>query len=150
MAVPRSGPTVPTVEGTARDFRADDAEMHLVQPRVTVNGSSEGSLQRTGNAATGTLVWFYLPKRGRYILSLVPRPELGFAKLGEVRGGAIQFKMDGDAFLVETYQPIAPGSAPYVLYVLHDKDWAPTAVNQSDHLLFGSVSPAELVALMKK
>ncbi len=149
MMVPRTMPTVPTVEGTAREFRAEDAEMRLVQPRVTMNGTPEVSTVRAGNVATGTLVWFYVPQHGRYILSLVPRPDLGFTKAGEVRGGAIQFKMEGDQFLLETYQPIAPGSAPYVLYVLHDKEWEPTARNQADHLLFGSVSPAELRALIK-
>jgi hypothetical protein len=146
----RTAPTVPTVEGTAREFRAEDAEMHLVQPRVTVNGDAETSLLRAGNAATGTLVWFYLPKRGRYILSLVPRPDLGFSKAGELRGGAVKFKLDGDEFLVETYQPIAPGSAPYIVYAMHDKEWEPTARNQTERLLFGSVSPAELASLMKK
>ena len=149
MTAPRAMPAVPTVEGTAREFRAEDAEMRLVQPRVAMNGTPEASLVRAGNVATGTLVWFYVPQHGRYILSLVPRPDLGFTKTGEVRGGAIQFKMEGDQFLLETYQPVAPGSAPYVLYVLHDKEWEPTARNQADHLLFGSVSPAELRALVK-
>ncbi|MDR3698699.1 MAG: hypothetical protein P4L56_03630 [Candidatus Sulfopaludibacter sp.] len=147
--VARAMPTVPTVEGTAREFRAEDAEMRLVQPRVTVNGAPEVSAIRAGNVAMGTLVWFYLPNHGRYILSLVPRPDLGFSKAGEVRGGAIQFKMEDETFLLEAYQPIAPGSAPYVLYAMHDKEWEPTARNQSEHLLFGSVSPAELLALRK-
>lgn len=105
---------------------------------------------RAGPGATGTLVWFYLPKRGRYILSLVPRPELGFAKVGEVRGGTIRFQMAGDEFALESYTPVAPGSAPYTLYVLHDGDWEPTARNQVDQSLTGSVSPGELAALLKK
>ncbi len=149
MMITRPMPTVPTVDGTAREFRAEDAEMRLVQPSVSLNGTPEASPVRAGNVAMGTLVWFYLPGHGRYILSLVARPELGFTKAGEVRGGAVQFKMEGDELLLETYQPIAPGSAPYVLYVLHDKEWEPTARNQGDHLLFGSVSPAELLALKK-
>ncbi len=151
LAPARNMPVVPTGEGTAREFRAEDAEMRLAQPRVTVNGTAEGSqLRASGNIAAGTLVWFYLPRRGRFILSLVPRPDLGFTKAGEVRGGAIKFTMEGDEFLVETYQPVAPGNAPYVLYALHDKEFAPTSQNQADRVLFGSVSPAELVALFKK
>lgn len=151
MTMPaRNMPTVPSVEGTARDFQAGDAEMRLVQPRVTVNGALETSQLRNANVATGTLTWFYLPQHGRYILSLVPRPDLGFVKAGEIRGGAIKFKSGDDEFLVESFQPVAPGSSPYVLYVLHDKDFEPTSRNQADHLLFGSVSPAELAALFKK
>jgi hypothetical protein len=116
---------------------------------VTVNGTPVGSSLRSGQGATGTLVWFYLPKRGRYILSLAPRPELGFGKAGEVRGGAIRFKMEGDEFVLETFTPVAPGNAPYVLYVLHDREWEPTSRNQLDQSLTGSVSPAELLALLK-
>jgi len=150
MAPPRAAPVVPTVSGTAREFHVEDAEMHLVQPRVTLNGTPQGSPMRGGQGATGTLIWFYLPNRGRYILSLAPRPALGFVKSGEVRGGAIQFKIEGDEFLMESYTPIAPGSAPYILYVLHDGDWEPTARNQAGQFLSGSVSPAELEMLLKK
>lgn len=145
----RAAPVVPTVSGTAREFRADDAEMRLVQPHVTVNGTPEAVTMRGGQGATGALIWFYLPKRGRYILSLAPRPELGFVKSGEVRGGAISFQMDQDEFRIESPTPIAPGSAPYLLYVLHDKEWEPTARNQSGQFQVGSVSPGELAALMR-
>jgi hypothetical protein len=149
MAAPRA-PAIPTVEGTARDFSAEDVEMHLVQPRVTVNGAQEATPIRAGQGATGTLLWFYLPQRGRFILSLAPRRELGFAKAGEVRGGYIRFKMEGDAFVLESYTAIAPGNAPYTLYVLHDREWTPTAASQAGHFLSGSVSPVEIAALRKK
>lgn len=145
----RDSPPVPTVEGTAREFRADDAEMRLAQPVITLNGAPVPAYVRTGNAA-GTLLWFYLPKHGRYILSLTPRAELGFVKAGEIRGGMIKFKVDGDELAVESFQPVAPGNAPYVLYVLHDKEFEPTSHDQTDRTLVGSVSPAELVALFKK
>jgi hypothetical protein len=149
LGAPGRGREVPTVSGTAREFKVEDAEMHLMQPRVTINGESNPAMAHGGSGATGTLVWFYVPKHGRYVLSLAPRPELGFAKCGEVRGGSITFKIDSDDVALETFTPIAPGSSPYVLYVLHDKEWEPTARNQTSQLQYGSVSPAELAALMK-
>ncbi len=39
--ITRTVPTVPTVSGVARDFSAEDAEMRLVQPRITMNGAPQ-------------------------------------------------------------------------------------------------------------
>jgi hypothetical protein len=140
--------TVPTFSGTARDFSAADAEMRLAQPRVKVNGPD---VQDTNTRIeTGSLVWFYLPHRGRYVLSLAPRPELGFAKAGEVRGGAATFKDGKDEFTLECRTSIAPGSAPYILYVLHDPEWEPTSQGQVGRLQIGTVAPGEIASLMKK
>lgn len=109
VAVP-SPPNIPTVSGTARPFSVADAEMHVAQPRLTVNGKQlEGTVPGT---SAGSLVWFYLPGRGRYILSLVPRPNLGFTQAGEVRGGKITFNFERDSFTLECPTPIAPGDAP--------------------------------------
>lgn len=141
--------SIPTVSGTARNYSAEDSEMRLTQPRITVNGVVQESTARTANAS-GTLVWFHLPKRGRYVLSLAPRPELGFVRAGEVRGGSITFTLDKDQFLLESPVAIASGSAPYVLYVLHDAEWEPTAMNQGDRVQFGSVAPGEIALLQKK
>jgi hypothetical protein len=141
--------SIPTVSGAARSFSAEDSEMRLAQPRITVNGVVQESTGRTANAG-GTLIWFHLPKRGRYILSLAPRPELGFVKAGEVRGGAITFTLDKDEFLLESPIAIASGSAPYILYVLHDAEWEPTGMNQGDRMQFGSVAPGEIALLQKK
>jgi len=144
-----SAAAIPTVSGDAHPFSAEDAELRLVQPRVTIDGEVQPALGRTANAS-GTLVWFHLPGRGRYVLSLAPRPELGFVKAGEVRGGAITFTIGNDRFLVESTTAMASGDAPYILYVLHDPDWEPTSKNQGDRLQFGSVAPRELALLQKK
>jgi hypothetical protein len=147
----RGAPDVPTVSGTARDFSAGDAEMQLVQPSVSINGTliagTSGAM--LGNAR-GSLVWFHLPGRGRYILSLAARPELGFVKAGEIRGGVMTFALGGDEYKVESYVAIATGEAPYTLYLLHDPDWEPTAQSQRGHFQGGSVSPGEIELLRRK
>jgi len=145
---PNSRP-IPTVSGAARAYSPEDAELHLSQVRIAVNDEIQGAPGHSVNA-TGPLVWFYLPNRGRYILSLAPHPELGFVQAGEVRGGAITFTEGKDKFLLESPVPAATGSAAYFLYVLHDPDWEPTARNQADRPQFGSVAPRELVLLQKK
>jgi hypothetical protein len=165
-ATPRA-PTVPSVEGTARDFTAADAEMTLLAPRVTVNGAIQQAQGMTGpmpaivysstpgqqpvasvaQRTTGALVWLYLPGRGRYILSLVPRPELDFKLAGEVRGGKVAFTVGTDRISLECNNEIAPGYAPYRLYILLDSLWEPTAQSQKGKLAIGSVGVDELVKL---
>jgi hypothetical protein len=146
---PNVAPSAPTVSGPAREFSVNDAELRLQQARVTLNGEPQ-QLSSPSRLAAGSLVWFYLPQHGRYILSLSPRSELGFAKAGEVRGGVVTFKAGKDEIKLESPMTIAPGDAPYILYVLHDPDWEPTAQGQSGSLLLGSVSPGELAALTRK
>jgi hypothetical protein len=141
---------IPTVSGDARDFSAADAELQISQPRVTLNGAPQNTATRGAANVRGSLVWFYLPEHGRYILSLAPRPDLDFQKAGEVRGGAIPFTVGDDSIKLECATPIATGNAPYYLYVLHDPEWEPTAQAQKGQFAVGSVAPGELAALTRK
>jgi hypothetical protein len=150
FVAPSRGATVPTVDGIARDFSVADAEMRIAQPRVTVNGAPQSTVGRGSPSVTGSLVWFYLPGRGRYVLSLVPRPDLDFQKAGEVRGGAITFTLGNDTIKLECPNQIAAGNAPYNLYVLRDPEWEPTAQAQKGQFAAGSVDPGELAALKRK
>jgi hypothetical protein len=141
---------IPTVSGDARDFSAADAELQIAQPRVTLNGAPQNTAMRGAANVRGSRVWFYLPAHGRYVLSLVPRPDLDFEEAGEVRGGAITFTVGNDSIKLECPTPIATGSAPYNLYVLHDPEWEPTAQAQKGQFATGSVAPGELAALRRK
>jgi hypothetical protein len=112
--------------GVARDFRTEDVEMRIQLPRVSTNGKVEPSTAGHLGDAKGAVVWFYLPRRGRFILSLVPHPELGFRKAGEIRGTTLSFTDGSDRFELSSGVPIAPGQAVFNLYVLHQPSWLPT------------------------
>lgn len=114
-----------TASGQARDFTAEDAELRLMDPRVSVNGRLlEPTAGYTGGV-TGAVVWFYLPERGRYFLSLAPHSRRGFQKTGEIRGSTLKFTMNGEHILVDCNGRVAPGNAAYTLYVLHQAGWRP-------------------------
>jgi hypothetical protein len=127
--------------GTARDFRAEDAEIRIETEGFDVNGtviSFKGGM-------TGAAVYFYLPMRGRFILSLTPHPELGFRHAGEIRGSTITFSVDDDTYTIVSAGRVAPGSGPFHLYVLHEPGWLPSsgdaasaivgAADRLDHLI---------------
>jgi hypothetical protein len=111
--------------GSPQDFRADDAALELLTPYITVNGQLGAVTSSTGIVAYGSTVWFYLPMYGRFILSLMPHPEFGFIKAGEVRGSTLSFKSGDDTFSLVCPSRIAPGQRPFNLYVLHEAGWRP-------------------------
>jgi hypothetical protein len=112
--------------GPPRDFRVEDAELRIRAPRVTVNGKLDPSTVDSSVDTAGVALWFYLPTRGRFILSLTPHPELGFHNVGEIRGSILRFTIGEDNFSLASGDQIAPGPGPFNLYVLHDVAWKPT------------------------
>ena len=111
--------------GTPQDFRAEDAALELRTPQVSVNGQQGASAIPTGVVVYGPAVWFYLPMHGRFILSLIPHPELGFIKAGDVRGSTLTFNIGNDTFSLVSAGRIAPGQRPFNLYVRHEPGWRP-------------------------
>jgi hypothetical protein len=117
--------------GTARDFSVEDANLRLAEPRVSITFHSyaDGKIVENTTASdrevSGPVVWFSLRNRGRFILSLVPHPELGFRKTGEVRGTSLMFMLGTDRLTLTSAKTIAPGDAPFNLYVLWEQGWRP-------------------------
>jgi hypothetical protein len=131
--------------GTPQDFRIDDAAMELRSPQVSVNGQSGNSSIPTDVDVSGSTLWFYLPMYGRFVLSLMPHPELGFIRAGEVRGSTIGFMIGGDVFSLVSAGRIAPGQRPFNLYVLREPGWRPPDGNISVWAGGSADSPDQLI-----
>ncbi len=115
--------------GTPRDFTVSDVALRLREPRVFINGRFEESSARSLGDETGSVVWIYLPNRGRFLLSVVPNARLGFRKAGEIRGSSLRFTVGKDTFSLNSAGRIAPGDAAFNLYLLHQPAWKPTYAN---------------------
>ncbi len=140
-------PPVLIVAGVPRRIAAADAEFKAsLFLRIRMNGGPEVELP----SARGRLIWFSLPGRGRYVLSLVPRPELGFVKAGEARGGYLSLQIDGDSFVLVSGTSIAPAGAAFFVYALHDSEWEPASLSQRGKPQAGSVGLEEIVSLRKE
>ena len=112
--------------GIPRDITADDIQLTIKAPRLSLNGKQEESTSSHFDDVTGTFVWFYLPNHGRFILALGPHPELGFRKAGEIRGSSLEFMIGPDRYTLSTGARIAPGQAAFNLYVIQQPNWKPT------------------------
>ena len=141
-STPRNGNAAPSHRSVRRDFvvaqpfSIDDAQMRLEMGRLVVNGKSQFGTEGA-RVVTGALVWFDVPGHGRYIFSLIPRPDLGFERAGEVRGRLVTFSVDNDHVVLESPAMVAPGETPYFLDVVHDSSWAPTVQVRGGQLVFG-------------
>jgi hypothetical protein len=132
--------------GPPRDFRAEDAELRIGAPRLTVNGKLDESSVKREDTVAGAIVWLYVGNRGRYYLSLMPHPELRFRKAGEVRGSSLSFTVGTDTFMLSAAGRIAPGQAAFNLYVLHDPAWRPTYANANlSAFNMGTADRAQLI-----
>jgi hypothetical protein len=109
----------------ARDFRPDDGELRIQAARVSINGKLDPSTARSTAEVSGVVVWFYLPNRGRFLLTLTPHEDLGFRKAGEIRGSTLSFSIGSEMFKLVAGGAIAPTQAAFNLYVRHDPTWKP-------------------------
>lgn len=133
------------VSGSARDFSVEDAEFKLMEPRVIVNGAVLPPTVNFKGGISGAAAWIYIPNHGRYVLSLVPHPNLGLQKAGEIRGSSLKFSVGSDTIALECDVPIAPGRAPYNLYVRYDAGWLPKSENARNSFLMGSADSISVI-----
>ncbi len=126
-----------------RDFTVADAMLQILGPTLTANGKPVGSVAQGGVSAA--VVWVYVPGRGRYVLSLVANPQLGFRKAGKISTNALSFADEGVTYQLECPGRIVPGEGLFNLYVLRDASWRPQGSEITSGLLLGGADEARLV-----
>lgn len=132
--------------GAPRDFTVSDVMLRLREPRVFINGRFEESSSRTLGEETGGVVWIYVPTRGRFLLTVVPSPKQGFTRAGEIRGSSLRFTVGANTYAVNSGSRIAPGTAAYNLYVLHQPEWRPSYPNANvDIVSIGAADSVEVI-----
>jgi hypothetical protein len=127
--------------GRLRDFSLADVELSLIRPRVQVNGKLVEAMANFQGGTSGAVVWLYLAGHGRFVLSLFPNEKLGFQKNGVAAADTLSFRDGSTEYRVECGAPVAPGSGPYNLYVLHEA-WHSRG---AEPFIVGSADKAEWV-----
>jgi hypothetical protein len=130
-------PVIAPVRPPSKDFYAEVGELELTAPSLSLNGNTV-DLPKDLTAVKGTVVWIYVPGRGRYLLSLSRHADLGFSLAGQVGGSTLWFKFGADELQLDTDERIAPGSATYNLYALQESDWLPPNASGPATALLGS------------
>ena len=124
-----------------REFTAADAELRFDHPQLRVDGNALPPRDSAG--ISGAAVWFYVPGRGRFVLSLSSHS--GFQKTGEVNGTLLTLREASGVLEIESRQPIAPGSGNFFIYVRHDPSWKPAGSSDNASFLSGAADRVEWI-----
>jgi hypothetical protein len=108
----------------ARDFSLDDIELKVTNYRLLVNSELVAGAVPTGGCS-GSIIWFYLPGKGRFIFSIKPRPGYDFQKMGVIENNKISFSLGGDQYQWVSSSPIVGSTNNFNVWVLHDPSYTP-------------------------
>src|SRR6185295_13687456 len=112
------------LQSTPRDFTLDAIALAVKNYQLSIDGTVVGkSKSRIG--CSGALLWFYVPERGRFIFSLVPREGYEFQKIAVLDENKIAFTVNGETYEWVSAEPILPSGGSWYLWVLHDPNYTP-------------------------
>lgn len=112
------------LDAAPKDFTLDAVSLAMKSYELTIEGTVV-SKSKSKLGCAGSLLWFYVPDRGRFIISLVPRDGYSFQKVGMVDGNRIEFMMDGEYYEWTSGEPILENGGAWHLWVLHDPEYVP-------------------------
>jgi len=118
-------------ESVPKDFTLDAVTLAIKSYELFIDGELAGK-GRSSIGCAGSLLWFYVPDRGRFIFSLVPREGYSFQKIGVVDENRIEFTTNGQHYEWISSSSILANGGTWNLWVLEDPGYTP---------LFGSGKP---------
>ena len=114
----------PNQDSVPKDFTLDAVALAIKNYSLSINGSLVGK-SKSSIGASGALLWFYIPDRGRFIFSLVPREGYQFEKIAVLDENRIEFTANGEHYEWVSAAPILPNGGSWYLWVLHDTGYTP-------------------------
>ena len=112
------------IETAPKDFTLDAVALSIKGYQILIDGNVVGRSKPTVGC-TGSLLWLYIPERGRFIFSLVPREGYSFEKIGVLDDNRIEFVIDGERYEWVSGLPILPNGGTWNLWVLRDRKYTP-------------------------
>ena len=83
------------------------------------------SKSKSSIGCSGALLWLYIPERGRFIFSLVPREGYDFEKIAVLDENKITFTIDRERYEWVSGTSILPSGGAWNLWVLRDTKYTP-------------------------
>lgn len=111
-------------EPAPKDFTLDAVALAVKNYTLAINGNLV-SKSKSKIGCSGALLWFYVPERGRFIFSLVPREGYRFEKIAVLDENKIEFTVNGERYEWLSAAPILPNGGSWYLWVLHDTNYTP-------------------------
>lgn len=118
-------------QAAPRDFTADSAQLAVRDHTLLVGGEIVAG-GRAARGVAGALVWFYVPGRGRFVLSLVPRDGYDFRKIALIEGNRVSFEFRGERYEWVSGAAVVGGGGTWHAWVLHDPDYTPEIASPAE------------------
>ena len=112
------------LESAPKDFTLEAVALGVKKYSLLLNGN-EVSKSKSSIGCTGALLWLYIPERGRFIFSLVPREGYDFEKLAVLDENRIAFTINDEHYEWVSSDSILPSGGTWNLWVLHDANYTP-------------------------
>jgi hypothetical protein len=130
------------------DLSPDALELSVKNFRLVINEQTVlGAENPVRGGVAGSIIWLYLPGRGRFIFSITPHGGYDFQKIGFVQGNKIAFQIEGDRYEWISSTPVFSGNGN--IWVLHDAEYSPqNEVSSTGGYLIGATDRIE--HLLKK
>jgi hypothetical protein len=117
-----------------RDFTLGNVELAVREHKLTINGELVGGGEKPARGCAGALLWFYVPNRGRFIVSLMPHEGYDFQKIGRIENHKISFTLGGDIYEWTSSASVVGRSnssgGNWNLWVLHDPGYVSDFASQ--------------------
>lgn len=111
-------------ESLPKDFTLDAVALAVKNYSLSINGTLV-TKSKSSIGCSGALLWLYVPERGRFIFSLVPREGYDFAKVAVLDDNRIEFTLNGERYEWLSSDSILPNGGTWNLWVLHDSKYTP-------------------------
>jgi GWxTD domain-containing protein len=109
---------------TTRDFSLNDIKLRLTSPKLLINGTPgafRGSEWK--GIIEGSVIYFYVPGKGRFIFSLFPHNDFNFQKNAVLENNKITFESGGNRYELISDAPIVSSGGEWNLWLLFDFDF---------------------------
>ena len=110
------------LEVAPRDFTLDAVSLAVKGYELMIDGLLVGK-SKSKIGCEGSLLWIYIPDRGRFIFSLVPREGYSFQKIGLLDDNRIEFEFNREFYEWTAGDSILSTGGVWNLWVLHDPDY---------------------------
>lgn len=112
------------LEAAPKDFTLDAVALGVKNYSLVINGTLVNK-SKSSIGFSGALLWFYVPDRGRFIFSLVPREGYEFQKIAVLDDNKIAFTIDNEEYEWLSSDSILPNGGTWNLWVLRDTKYTP-------------------------
>ena len=112
------------LESAPKDFTLEAVALGVKKYSLLLNGN-EVSKSKSSIGCNGALLWLYIPERGRFIFSLVPREGYDFEKVAVLDENKIAFTIGEEHYEWVSSDSILPSGGTWNLWVLRDTNYTP-------------------------